>query len=187
MCALGCEGDQRCPGLRLRQPARQSAHSWAVEVQLLPIPIPRQGAAVPCLGGMREDWGAQKSFCSFRQGWDAMGRTGLAGTATAVGWVVVSRCPEETSGASTVCLVPSLGRGEVAEPVGSPWMQKAAWWQKQGCAPGWHSCWAGTRCLGDADVGHGSAPRPLEDGDRDRPGLSSLAGSDTEASPSFPP
>lgn len=50
------------------------------------------------------------------------------------------------------------------EPVGSLWMLKAVWQWRPGC----HSCWAGTRCLGDTGTGHGSAPRLLGDGDGDR-------------------
>lgn len=104
MCALDCEEDQRYPGLRLRQPARRSVCLWAVETQPLPLPIPGKGAAAPHLGGVQRDLGAYRPSCSFQQGWDAVGRAGLAGTAIAVGWVVVCWCPGKTGGVSTACL-----------------------------------------------------------------------------------
>lgn len=111
MCAPDCEGDQHYPGLRLRQPARRSVCLWAVETQPLPLPIPGQGAAAPQLGGVQRDLGAHRPCCSFQQGWDAVGRAGLAGTAIAVGWVVVCWCPGKTGG---VARLASLGTELVA-------------------------------------------------------------------------
>lgn len=101
-----------CPGLQLRLPARRSACSLAVGYSPFPYPSPgrlqRLSALVVVVVGI---WRLRGPF---QQGWDAMARAGLAGTAAAVRWVVVSRCPGKTGSASTACHVLPLGTGLVA-------------------------------------------------------------------------
>ena len=193
MRAPGCEGDQRCPGLGLRQPANRSAR-FAGCGDAAPFHThPRAGCRCSpsrwCAGELE---GSEVLLpVSARLGCHGEGRSGGNCDSSRAGgclqafwgerWCEHS-VPRPLSGNRAGGLSPRALRGcRRQRGSGSGTVLLA------GTPPGLgHGAW-GRWVLGDAGAGHGSAPPPLGDGDGDMPRLSSLADSDTGASLCFLP